>query len=190
MDFFCVSCRRKVEKCENDPQNKTNTMKQLGIAFGILLLLSSCGEEVKKKYTISGAALVAEGPLFDGPNTLQGAHVIDLSSIDPQLTAEKIASVRLVNANIQTTDSIGFDRIRNMVFQLTSANASMQNIASVNPVPKGVKAVALSPANEQEITELFKQSDLVLILDADLEGDLDGNLEYSGDFEFEISYKQ
>lgn len=165
-------------------------MKYIGIAFSLLLFLSSCNEEVKKTYTISGVSLVAEGPLFDGPNTMQGAHVIDLSSIDPQLTPDKVAQVRLTSARIQTADSVGFDRIRNMVFQITSATAGMQKAASLNPIPKGTKSVALLPADEQEISDLFKQSDIVLILDADLEGDLDGNLEYSGDFEFEVTYKQ
>jgi hypothetical protein len=48
----------------------------------------------------------------------------------------------------------------------------------------------LTPAAEAELTDNFKQKELIIILDADLEGDRDESLTYSGNFEFEITYKK
>ena len=169
----------------------TNYVNMKGIIYFsaiVLVFLTSCGTEVKKNYVIKDIDLTAEGPLFDGPNTLQANHTLDLTSIDPELTADKISSVKLVKAQINTSDSVGFDRIRNMVFQITAADAKLQQLALLNPVEKGVKSVTLNPSVEADIKDLFRQKDLTLILDVDLEGDLEDNLEYTGTFEFEVEY--
>ena len=46
------------------------------------------------------------------------------------------------------------------------------------------------PAAEADLTDNFKQKEMIIILDADLEGDRDDNLTYTGNFEFEITYKK
>jgi hypothetical protein len=66
----------------------------------------------------------------------------------------------------------------------------MQKAGVVNPVPKDQSSVNLIPASEAELTDLFKEKEITLILDADLEGDRDESLTYTGDFEFEITYKK
>lgn len=156
----------------------------------LVLLITSCGTEVRKNYTINNINLKAEGPLFDGPNTLQASHVFDLTSIDPELKSDRIKSVRLIKASVTTTDSIGFDRIRSLVFQITSANEGLQQLAVLNPVPDGINTADLNPSTEADVKKLFGQNELTFVLDADLEGDQDENMEYSGNFEFEIVYKQ
>lgn len=156
----------------------------------LVLLITSCGTEVRKNYTINNINLKAEGPLFDGPNTLQASHVVDLTSIDPELKSDRIKSVRLIKASVTTTDSIGFDRIRSLVFQITSANEGLQQLAVLNPVPDGINTADLNPSTEADVKKLFGQNELTFVLDTDLEGDQDENLEYSGNFEFEIVYKQ
>lgn len=156
----------------------------------LVLLITSCGTEVRKNYTINNINLKAEGPLFDGPNTLQASHVVDLTSIDPELKSDRIKSVRLIKASVTTTDSIGFDRIRSLVFQITSANEGLQQLAVLNPVPDGINTADLNPSTEADVRKLFGQNELTFVLDADLEGDQDENMEYSGNFEFEIVYKQ
>jgi len=89
-----------------------------------------------------------------------------------------------------STDSVAFNNIRNFVFQVTSADAKMQKAGVLNPVPKNTPLVIISPAAEADLKENFMQKEIVLILDADLEGDLDENLSYTGNFEFEITYKK
>lgn len=154
------------------------------------LLLASCGKEAKKNYVIQKVKLVAEGPLFDGPNTLQAAYPLELTALEPGLTADRVKHVKLVSAEVITTDSLGFDRMRNLSFSVTAADAKMQQLAVLNPLPKGTSSIQLTPSAEADVKDLFKQKELTLIVDADLEGDLEGNLEYEGNFVFEVLYKQ
>jgi hypothetical protein len=165
-------------------------MKKMIYLMLALVALASCSEGTKKQYTISDIELTVEGPLFDGPNTLQATHTIDLNALEAGLTAENIESVKLTKASVSTTDSIAFNNIRNFVLQFTAADAPMQKAGVLNPVPKNTPTVELTAAAEAELTDNFKQKELIVILDADLEGDLDDNLTYTGNFEFEITYKK
>lgn len=165
-------------------------MKKIVAILSIALLLASCKQSVTKSYTIKDVTITAEGPLFDGPNTMQATHAIDLNQIEPGLLAEQITAVKLSKAQIGTSDSVAFDNIRNFVLQLTSADAKMQKVGVLNPVPKNSSMVQILPAAESELIENFKQKEMIIILDADLEGDLDDNLTYTGNFEFEITYKK
>jgi hypothetical protein len=165
-------------------------MKNLLIICLALVTLASCSEGIKKRYTIENIELTAEGPLFDGPNTMQATHAIDLSAIAEGMSVEQIESVKLTNVSVSTTDSAAFDSIRNFVLQFTSADAKMQKAGVLNPVPKNTTTVELLPAADAELADNFKQKDIIIILDADLEGDRDDNLTYTGNFEFEITYKK
>ena len=171
------------------PQMKTRIPLRF-VSFLLIVVLTSCGEKLVKTYNITDAALRVEGPLYDGPNTLQAIHRINLQTIDPELTAEKIESVILKRAVIRTEDSLGFDRVRNFVLQITSENAKMQKAAALNPVAKGKYEVELSPAVDAELAENFWQPEVILILDADIQGDWEENIEYSGSFEFDITFKK
>jgi hypothetical protein len=159
------------------------------LAFAALML-ASCGKEAKKNYVIQKVKLQAEGPLFDGSNTLQASYPLDLTALEPGLTADKVKHVKLISAEVLTTDSLGFDGIRSMSFTVTAADAKMQQLAVLNPMPKGISIAKLAPSTEADVKDLFKQNELILIVDVDLEGDLDGNLEYEGNFVFEVLYKQ
>lgn len=156
------------------------------LLFFVPLLYASCTESEKKNYTPEQIFLVAEGPLFDGPNTLQGTLPINISDIKP----EEITSVKLTKAEITTADSAGFNRIRNMVLQLSANNAAMQKAGVLNPVPKDKNSVLIQPFGEADLKDVFKQSEMFVILDADLEGNMDENLNYSCKLEFEITYKK
>jgi hypothetical protein len=165
-------------------------MKKVLPLLLLVLVLASCKETIQKNYLISDLSITAEGPLFDGPNTMQATHTIDLSKIESGLLPEHIHSVKLKKAEISTTDSIAFNNIRNFVLQFTSADAKMQKAGLLNPVPKDSPLVQILPAAEAELKDNFKQKEIIIILDADLEGDLDANLTYTGNFEFEITYKK
>jgi hypothetical protein len=165
-------------------------MKNSLFAMFLLLALASCSEGLKTRYVIESIELTAEGPLFDGPNTMQATHAIDLNSIEAGLKAEQIESVKLTKATISSSEGESFDSIRNFVLQFTSADAKMQKAGVLNPVPKNTASVELTPAAEAELADNFKQKEMIIILDADLEGDRDDNLTYTGNFEFEITYKK
>jgi len=165
-------------------------MKNIILLFLGVAILASCSEGITKKYTIDNIDVTVEGPLFDGPNTMQATHSIDLNSIMDGLKAEQIESVKLTKASVSTNDSVAFNSIRNFVLQFTSADAKMQKAGVLNPVPKNTSIVELTPAAEADLTDNFKQKEMIIILDADLEGDRDDNLTYTGNFEFEITYKK
>jgi hypothetical protein len=165
-------------------------MKNILLFALALSILSSCSEGITKKYTIDNIDVTVEGPLFDGPNTMQATHSIDLSTIEAGLMPEHIQSVKLTKASVTTADSAAFNGVRNFVLQFTSADAKMQKAGVLNPVPQNSSTVELTPAAEAELTDNFKQKELIIILDADLEGDRDESLTYTGNFEFEITYKK
>lgn len=165
-------------------------MRKLLILSIVVSIFISCGTENKKSYLIKDVILTAEGPLFDGPNTLQANHLIDLNAIESGLNAEQISGVRITKASISTEDSTGFDKVRNFVLQLTAADAKMERIAVLNPVQKGIKQAELNVSAESELKDNFSQKEITLILDADLIGDMESNLTYTGSFEFEITYKK
>lgn len=153
-------------------------------------LLTSCSEGITKKYAIENIDISVEGPLFDGPNTMQATHSIDLSKIEPGLLPEHIQEVKMTRATVATSDSAAFNNVRNFVLQFTAADAKMQKAGVLNPVPKNASTVELTPSAEADLLDNFKQQELIIILDADLEGDRDENLTYTGNFEFEITYKK
>jgi hypothetical protein len=165
-------------------------MKKLLILSIVFSFFFSCGTETKKSYFIKDVILTAEGPLFDGPNTLQANHIIDLNAIESGLNVEQISAVKITKASIATKDSTGFDKVRNFVLQLTAADAKMERIAVLNPVQKGIKQAELNVSAESELKDNFSQKEITLILDADLIGDMEDNLTYTGNFEFEITYKK
>lgn len=165
-------------------------MKNTILLFLAVAILASCSEGITKKYSIDNIDVTVEGPLFDGPNTMQATHSIDLSAIEVGLLPEHIQSVKLTKASVTTADSAAFNGVRNFVLQFTSADAKMQKAGVLNPVPQNTSPVELTPAAEAELTDNFKQKELIIILDADLEGDRDESLTYTGNFEFEITYKK
>lgn len=165
-------------------------MKNTLFLLCALIALISCSEGITKKYTIENIDVAVEGPLFDGPNTLQATHSIDLTKIEAGLLPEHIQEVKMTKASVSTTDSSAFNSIRNFVLQFTSSDAKMQKAGVLNPVPENSSTVELIPSAEAELTDNFKQKEIIIILDADLEGDRDENLTYTGNFEFEITYKK
>jgi hypothetical protein len=165
-------------------------IKNILLLLSALFALASCSEGITKKYAIDNIDVTVEGPLFDGPNTMQATHSIDLSTIEAGLLPEHIQAVKLTKASVTTADSAAFNGVRNFVLQFTSADAKMQKAGVLNPVPKNTSTIELTPAAEAELTDNFKQKELIIILDADLEGDRDESLTYTGNFEFEITYKK
>ena len=166
------------------------TMKKSIVAFCVCIVLASCNEEVTKKYWKKDIPITATAPLFDGPNTLQAQFPFDAKDIDTTLLQENIERVKLSKVIITTSETSGFDSVRNFVLQFASANAAMEKAGVLNPVPKGVQSVDLIPSAETDLGEHFKQSEITIVLDADLEGDREEDLTFTGSMEFEITYKK
>jgi hypothetical protein len=158
--------------------------------IGLASILSSCSDSEVRNYGIAHISVAVDGPLYDGPSTLQAVHPLNLADIDAALQAENIESVKLVKATIETEDSAGFDRIRNFVLQFTSAESKMQKAAVLNPVPKGSRSVDLSISSDADLKDIFRHSEMIVILDADVEGDWEEGLNYNCRFDFAVTYKK
>ncbi|MFM7104751.1 MAG: hypothetical protein ACKOW8_04455, partial [Flavobacteriales bacterium] len=127
------------------------------LILGIALFMVSCSERITKKIEINNLMVSAEGPLFEGPNTLQATHVIDWEKIEGGIVPEQIESVKITKADISSeSDTIMFDGIRNMVLQITGSKAQMQKLGVVNPLPSGVNKVQITPSADADLAENFK----------------------------------
>lgn len=153
-----------------------------------MILLTACKEKATQKFILSDIAFTAEPPLYDGPNTLQAQFRFDPKTMNYEMKQEEIQRVVLTQATLTTSDSAGFDMVRNFVLQFATTDAAMEKAAVLNPVPKGVNSIQLIPSAEADLSEHFKQSEITLVLDADLEGDREEVLTYHGTLEFDITY--
>lgn len=168
------------------------TMKHVFLLFGLALLISSCGSETTMKYRISGVTFNDSGPLFEGPVTLQHefANTINDSLSKNGYTPEQLKKITLSSATYTCNDSLGFDGIGSLVFQLTAENTSMLEAGVINPIPAGSKAVSLKPSAEANLVEFFKQPKIFLITDANAVRDAERELNIKADFEFEVVVSQ
>ncbi|MFY8137729.1 MAG: hypothetical protein ACOVMR_06465 [Flavobacteriales bacterium] len=164
-------------------------MKYLSILSICAILFTSCGHEEKVVFTSEEITLSAEGPLFEGSNTLQGSMLIDLNKIKAGTTAENVESVKIKSVKLTSTDSLMFNEISNITLQCTSNDASMIQSAVLNPVPEGASSISLIPSAEADLVELFKQKEMLFVADAELRADKDGNISYKAVVEFELTLK-
>ena len=65
----------------------------------------------------------------------------------------------------------------------------MKELAFLNPVKPGTKDAVLSVSNEVTAEEYFAEKQFYLVVDASLLKDLEANMSFKGDFDFELSYK-
>jgi hypothetical protein len=65
----------------------------------------------------------------------------------------------------------------------------MKELAFLNPVKPGTTDAVLSVSNEVTAEEYFAEKQFYLVVDASLLKDLDANLSFKGDFDFELTYK-
>ncbi|MEY3861311.1 MAG: hypothetical protein RIS50_1592, partial [Bacteroidota bacterium] len=93
--------------------------------------------------------------------------------------------------HIRAVDSANFDGVGSFVVSLASDNPDlkMKELAFLNPVKPGTTDAVLSVSNEVTAEEYFAEKQFYLVVDASLLKDLDANLSFKGDFDFELTYK-
>jgi hypothetical protein len=92
---------------------------------------------------------------------------------------------------LKAGDSANFDGVSSFVLSLASDNKdlNMKELAVLNPVKTGSSSVLLSPSTEATAGEFFGEKQFYIVVDAALAKDLDADLVFKGDFEFELTYK-
>ncbi len=148
--------------------------------------MTACGGGGDKTtYSLKDVAFTLEGPLFEGPNPSQYTVAVDLKDILGERYAEgvKITGASLKSAHIRAVDSANFDGVGSFVVSLAGDNPDlkMKELAFLNPVKPGT--------TDATAEEYFAEKQFYLVVDASLLKDLEANMSFKGDFDFELTYK-
>ncbi|HLP31870.1 MAG TPA: hypothetical protein VK202_00260 [Bacteroidia bacterium] len=162
------------------------------LAFAIIPSIQSCsGPSVKEELTISEVLITAEGPLFEGANTLQGevpsALTTWLSSKGKTLDDVEQALVKKVTV-FSLPDSL-HTVVKSLVIQLAADNGNMVKAAVLNPLPEGTKSYSLQVAEGADVLSLLKQNTFFVVGDAELASDREQALSMKAELVFEITLK-
>jgi hypothetical protein len=166
---------------------------QFTAALALTLMTACGGGGDKTTYSLKDVEFTLSGPLFEGPNPAQYTVSVDLKEIlgDRYKEGVKISDASLKSAHIRSVDSANFDGVGSFVVSLASDNPElkMKELAFLNPVKPGTTDAVLSVSNEVTAEEYFAEKQFYLIVDASLLKDLEANMVFKGDFDFELSYK-
>ncbi len=159
----------------------------------LLILSVACNTETKKHIlTTDSIELIAEGPLFEGSNTVQGELQTPLQNLIEtlKLNSDQIKNAKLTVAEIVLADSMESGLITSLTLSLASDNTEMIQVGVINPLPAGKTSFKLQVAGKQEkLAELLKQDKVYVVADAMLSKDIEASLELKCKLEFEIETK-
>lgn len=158
----------------------------------VSFLITACsGKRVETTYTIQGVELVMEGPLFEGPNSANITHMVDLSQLPDSLgvTPENIKGATLTTAVFYVADTSNFDLVSDFRLTLTADGAEMTEVAILSPVAAGTNRVALQVSEEADLRDFFRLPEFIILVDAGLKEDLYDNYYLSADLTFTLSVK-
>lgn len=162
------------------------------LALALISSIQSCsGPSVKEELTISDVFITAEGPLFEGANTLQGevpsALTTWLSSKGKTLDDVEQALVKKVTV-FPMSDSL-HTVVKSLVIQLAADNGNMVKAAVLNPLPEGATSYSLQVAEGADVLSLLKQNTFFVVGDAELASDREQALSMKTELVFEITLK-
>ncbi len=159
----------------------------------VAVFMASCGGGEKTTFQMKDVEFTLAGPLYEGANPVQYTVNVDLKAIlgDKYTEGVKISGATLKSATLKAGDSANFDGVSSFVLSLASDNKdlNMKELAVLNPVKAGASSVLLSPSTEATAGEFFGEKQFYIVVDAALAKDLDADLVFKGDFEFELTYK-
>lgn len=159
----------------------------------LLILSVACNSKTNKhNLTTDSIELIAEGPLFEGSNTVQGELLTPLENLIESLSlnSDQIKNARLTATEIVLPDSIDAGLISSLTLSLASDHTEMIQLAVINPLPAGKNSFKLQVAGEQEkLAELLKQDKVYVVADAMLKKDIETSLKMKCKLEFEIETK-
>ncbi|GAB4425592.1 MAG: hypothetical protein OHK0039_43320 [Bacteroidia bacterium] len=143
-------------------------------------------------FSTGEVALVAEGPLFEGSNTLMGNYTPALEAFlaGQDATLADIQAVTLVGAVLRPAADSVLANIGQITLSMVGDAVGMQEVAVLNPVPAGAQLLELQvAADQQAIAAFFQQPAFTFVADANLLQDQDASLELTGSFDFLITLK-
>jgi hypothetical protein len=156
-----------------------------------VLLLAACAGETKQLEHEISLPLTCSGPLFEGSNTAapEFHNFMDSLLKAKGYTAKQLHSVKLVSATLSTEDSMGFDIAGSATLSMSTPKSNMQEVAVLNPLPKGSKSVSLKTSEERELNSYFSEPNISMVCDLNLVKDRDADFTMMGKFRFRIFVK-
>lgn len=174
-------------------------MKVLALLLLATAIWQGCSRPAKNtsKLTIDNITIVAEGPLFEGSNTAQVelSNALEQFLSSHELTMEQLQSAVLTNCKLSispASDSAevqNFDQLQSISVSFAADALDMQAAGVLNPIEDGTSEIEINIAQEQEKTlDFLKQNVFYVVADANLEQDLNDDLQINCTLEFDINY--
>lgn len=156
-----------------------------------VLLLASCSSERKQLEHEISLSLTCSGPLFEGSNTAapEFKNFMDSLLKSKGYKAEQLHSVKLISATLSTEDSAGFDNAGSATLSMSTPKSNMQEVAVLNPLPKGSKSITLKTSDERELKAYFSEPNISMVCDLNLLKDRDTDFTMNGKMRFRILVK-
>lgn len=164
----------------------------------IYLVQMGCSSSAKNNKTIEvESSILAEGPLFEGSNTAQAEVPIAtlISEMLEDVKIEDLKDAKLTNCKLwiepanDSAEVQNFDLLQSVSVSFAADELDMQAAGVLNPIEKAKKEIKINIAEEQENTlEFLKQKLFYIVADANLEQDLNDNLEIKCKLTFEVYY--
>lgn len=117
----------------------------------------------------------AEGPFYEGVNSLMANYNVDLKSLLEldDFEENKLKQVRLKNVTIALSEESGMKMVdfNNAALQIVSNEIEMTSVAVKNPLVEQGLTTELGVSEEVDISDYFKQDLFTMVLDLDLKED-------------------
>tara|TARA_R110002072_G_scaffold13698_5_gene57493 strand:+ start:470 stop:976 length:507 start_codon:yes stop_codon:yes gene_type:complete len=136
------------------------------------LLLVGCGNYKTKTSEIK-TTVMAEGPFFEGSNSLIGEVQLNYSEFLEDKEFNKVAEVTINQITVELEDNqeLSLEQFSSAAIQLVSDNSPMTSIAIMNPIKINDNKLQLTVSNEAKVTSFFQEEKFSLLLDLDFKED-------------------
>ncbi len=142
------------------------------LVFCLSLILFSCGSKNSTTITISDT-LSADGPFFEGANSVMSPLSLDLNELIKKEGFEKAASVQLTAVELIIDDENVTDLalFSNATLQFVGNINPMTTVAIQNPLTFTENTATLVTSEEAEIKPFFDEKEFTALLDLDFNND-------------------
>jgi len=168
-------------------------MKILNLTYLLpVLFLAACGGKTKSLEHEVVLNLNCSGPILEGSNTAapEFKNFMDSLLKANGFKAEQLQSVKLVAASLTTEDSAGFDVATTATMSMLTPKADIQEVAVLNPLPKGSKSITLKTSDERELRDYFSEQYISMVCDLNCAQDREADFNMKGNFRFRVLVKE
>jgi hypothetical protein len=150
--------------------------------FALASIVACNGESEMIRIASPQLEMKAEGPLFEGANTVTASWEFDLNTLLGQSQNLNLKSAKLSSVEIILEDAENLPGLENMVFELTSKNTPMTRLGLFEGKINANVPFQLSLAAKQEnLNSAFEDGKITFVGDFDLQ-----EAEYWEDINFSL----